>query len=133
MCAMWTDGFNAVAPHLKQRVNFAVVAQGEIGEFRSWARSRRWNNLRLISSAGSSFKTDLHFQNSKAEQFPGVSVFVKSHDNSLRHFYSASAIMKENEYRGLDLFTPVWNLLDLTPDGRGDWLPSVQYEAAVNQ
>ena len=128
MCAMWTDGFNAIAHHLKQRVNFAIVAQGEITEFRVWARRRNWYNLRLISSAGSSFKTDLHFQDSNEEQFPGVSVFMKSKDGSLRHFYSASAIMKENEYRGLDLFTPVWNFLDLTPDGRGDWHPGVQYE-----
>ena len=60
MCAMWTDGFNAIVHHLKQRVNFAIVAQGEITEFRAWARRRLWNNLRLISSAGSSFKTDLH-------------------------------------------------------------------------
>ena len=128
MCAMWTDGYNAIAPHLKQRVNFAIVAQGEITEFRAWARQRNWYNLRLVSSAGSSFKTDLHFQDSDEEQFPGVSVFVKSQDGSLRHFYSSSAIMKVNEYRGLDLLNPVWNLLDLTPDGRGDWLPSVAYE-----
>ena len=51
-----------------------------------------------------------------------------SEDGLLYHFYSASAIMAENEYRGLDLFTPVWNLLDLTPEGRGDWLPSVRYD-----
>ena len=127
MCAMWTDGFNAIVHHLKQRVNFAIVAQGEITEFRAWARQRHWNNLRLISSAGSLFKTDLQFQNSKEEQFPGVSVFVKYQDGSLRHFYSISAIMQENEYRGLDLYTPVWSLLDLTPDGRGDWFPGVQY------
>ncbi len=128
MCAMWTDGFNAIAHHLKQRVNFAIVAQGEITEFRDWARRRHWHNLRLISSAGSSFKTDLSFQDSNEEQLPGVSVFMKLDDGTLRHFYSASAIMEENEYRGLDLFTPVWNLLDLTPDGRGDWSPGVQYD-----
>jgi len=125
MCAMWTDGFNAVAHHLNQRVNFAIVAQGEITEFRAWARRRHWDNLRLVSSAGSSFKTDLNFQDSREEQFPGISVFMKSEDGSLCHFYSTSAIMEENEYRGLDLYTPVWNLLDLTPGGRGDWLPSV--------
>ncbi len=128
MCAMWTDGFNAIASHLKQRTNFAVVAQGDIIAFRAWARDRNWNHLRLVSSAGSSFKTDLHFQDSQEEQFPGVSVFVKSRNGSLCHFYSASAIMQENEYRGLDLFSPVWHLLDLVPQGRGDWLPSVRYD-----
>ena len=82
MCAMWTDGFNAIAPHLKQRVNFAIVAQGEITDFRAWARRRRWNNLRLISSAGSSFKTDLSFQDRNQEQLPGVSVFRKADESS---------------------------------------------------
>ena len=128
MCAMWTDGFNAITPHLRQRTNFAVAAQGEITAFRAWARRRDWHNLRLISSAGSSFKTDLQFQTVKEEQLPGVSVFVKHRDGSLRHFYSASAIMAENQYRGLDLLTPVWNFLDPTPEGRGDWLPGVQYD-----
>ncbi len=113
---------------MKQRLNFAIVAQGQITEFRAWARSRGWDNLRLVSSAGSSFKTDLKFQTAEEEQLPGVSVFVRSKDGLLCHFYSASAIMAENEYRGLDLFTPVWNLLDLTPEGRGDWLPSVRYD-----
>jgi predicted dithiol-disulfide oxidoreductase (DUF899 family) len=86
----------------------------------------------LISSAGSSFKTDLSFQTGKEDQLPGVSVFLKSDDGSLRHFYSVSAIMEENEYRGLDLLTPVWNFLDLTPEGRGDWFPSVQYREGQN-
>jgi predicted dithiol-disulfide oxidoreductase (DUF899 family) len=31
--------------------------------------------------------------------------------------------MKPDEYRGLDLLSPVWNLLDLTRAGRGDWMP----------
>ena len=78
-------------------------------------------------------ETDLNFQDSLEEQFPGVSVVMKSEDGSLRHFYSASAIMQESEYRGLDLYTPVWSLLDLTPDGRGDWFPSVQHDYNLSQ
>ena len=42
-------------------------------------------------------ETDLNFQDSLEEQFPGVSVFMKSEDGSLRHFFSASAIMQESE------------------------------------
>jgi len=40
----------------------------------------------------------------------------------------SESYMEENEYRGLDLLTPVWNFLDLTPEGRGDWSPGVQYK-----
>jgi predicted dithiol-disulfide oxidoreductase (DUF899 family) len=29
--------------------------------------------------------------------------------------------------RGIDLMSPVWNLLDLTPQGRGDWYAKLEY------
>jgi predicted dithiol-disulfide oxidoreductase (DUF899 family) len=31
------------------------------------------------------------------------------------------------DQRGIDLLAPVWHLLDLTPQGRGDWHPSLDY------
>ncbi len=33
----------------------------------------------------------------------------------------------EIKTRGIDLLSPVWNLLDLTPDGRGQWDTKLQY------
>jgi predicted dithiol-disulfide oxidoreductase (DUF899 family) len=29
--------------------------------------------------------------------------------------------------RGIDLLSPVWHVLDLTPQGRGDWYAELQY------
>ena len=128
MCTLWADGYNAVARHLARRINFALVAQAGIGDIRALARRRGWRDLRLLSSAGSSFKTDLGFQDADGEQYPGLSVFILGRDGGPRHFYSVSAYLKEGEYRGMDLYTPVWNLLDLTPAGRGDWMPSLDYD-----
>ena len=128
MCTLWIDGFNGVAHHLGQRVNFAVIAQVGIGELREWGRGRGWHRLRLVSSAGSNFKADLHFQDADGSQHPGISVFVRSLDGSVRHFYSSSAIMKEQINRGIDLLSPVWNIFDLTPEGRGDWNAKLSYE-----
>lgn len=127
MCSMWIDGFNNVVQHIDQNTNIAIVAQADIGLFRNLGRARGWHNLRLLSSAGSTFKTDLRFADEAGEQFPGVSVFCRAADGSPRHFYSASAMMGAGEFRGIDLLSPVWNLLDLTPEGRGDWLPSLAY------
>lgn len=31
------------------------------------------------------------------------------------------------DQRGIDLLSPVWNLLDLTPQGRDDWYPGLDY------
>ena len=90
--------------------------------------TRGWHGLRLLSSAGSTFKTDLNFQDGAGRQFPGVSVFGRAADGAPGHFYSASAIMGAGEFRGIDLLSPIWNLLDLTPTGRGEWLPSLAYD-----
>jgi predicted dithiol-disulfide oxidoreductase (DUF899 family) len=128
MCTLWVDGFNGVAHHLQQRVNFAVIAQVGIGELREWGRQRGWHRLRLVSSAGSNFKADLHYQDADGSQHPGISVFVRSPDGSVKHFYSSSAIMKEQVNRGIDLLSPVWNIFDLTPEGRGDWNAKLSYD-----
>lgn len=132
MCTMWTDGFNGVAHHIRRWAHFGIVAQAELGALRTWARKRGWRNLRLFSSAGSTLKTDLGFQNEAGEQQPGVSVFVRHEDGSLRHFYSGSAYLGDaTRYRGLDLYTPIWNLMDLLPGGRGDWLPKLEYDGGA--
>jgi predicted dithiol-disulfide oxidoreductase (DUF899 family) len=129
MCTLWVDGFNGIGHHLQQRLNFAIVAQAGIGELRKWARSRGWNKLRLISSAGTDFKTDFHFSDAAGAQWPGVSAFSRSADGSVKHFYSNSALMEDaNRTRGIDLLTPFWNILDLTPEGRKEWMPKLQYE-----
>ena len=33
------------------------------------------------------------------------------------------------EYRHNDLLDPLWNMLDLTPEGRGDFHPQLRYGA----
>ena len=128
MCTLWVDGFNGVVHHLRQRVNLAVIAQVGIGDLREWGRQRGWHGLRLVSSAGSNFKTDLHFQDADGKQDAGISVFVRSPDGSVKHFYSGAATVKEKVNRGIDLLSPVWNIFDLTPEGRGDWNAKLNYE-----
>jgi predicted dithiol-disulfide oxidoreductase (DUF899 family) len=46
----------------------------------------------------------------------------------VKHFYSNGAIMKEKVNRGIDLLSPVWNIFDLTPEGRGDWNAKLNYD-----
>ena len=131
MCTLWVDGFNGIGHHLQQRLNFAIIAEARIGELRKWARSRGWSKLRLISSAGTDFKTDFHFSDAAGAQWPGVSAFSRSPDGSVKHFYSNSALMEDaNRTRGIDLLTPFWNILDLTPEGRKEWMPKLEYGLA---
>ena len=39
MCTMWADGYDGVVPHLEQRMNFAVLVAGDVGDFAATATS----------------------------------------------------------------------------------------------
>ena len=126
MCTMWADGYDGVLPHLEQHLDFAVVVAGEVARMRAHARTRGWRNVRLLSCQGSTMKRDLAMETPDGAQRAGVSVFARR-DGEVRHFYTGSAILADGHYRGMDLLSPVWNFFDLLPEGRPDWMPSLDY------
>jgi predicted dithiol-disulfide oxidoreductase (DUF899 family) len=129
MCTMWVDGFNAIAPHLNQNADLAIVAASSIAALREHGRRRAWNNLRLLSAGSSTFKLDLGSEDEEGNQDSRVSVFTKGRDGAVRHFYTGSPHLDERAHeRGIDLLCPTWHLLDLTPQGRGDWYSSLSYD-----
>lgn len=123
MCSMWVDGLDGVAHHLEDRVALAVVARAPLAKLRDWGRRRGWRRVRLLSSEGSDFNRDLGVEISPERQLPGYSVFTRDADGTVRHFYTTEGSLVERHHRAMDLFTPVWSLLDLLPSGRGDWMP----------
>ena len=128
LCTMWIDGYNAAAPHLTQNVDFAVVAAAEPAAIKTHATSRGWGNLRLLSAGDTTFKYDLGSEEADGTQTEWISVFIRSDDGTVRHVYSKGAEMADDRReRGIDLLTPVWHLLDLTPNGRPDWYPFLNY------
>lgn len=128
LCTMWIDGYNAAVPHLTQNVDFAVVAAADPAAINAHAASRGWSNLRLLSAGESTFKYDLGSEEADGTQTEWISVFTRGDDGTVRHIYSKGAQMADDRReRGIDLLSPVWNLLDLTPNGRGDWYPLLHY------
>ena len=128
MCTLWIDGFDAVAHHLEQNVDFAVAAAADPPTLRAHARARGWHRLRLLSCGDSAFKYDLGSEDEEGNQDSTVSVFTRDADGTIRHAYSAHPRMDpEFPERGIDLLSPVWNVLDLTPEGRGDWYGALEY------
>lgn len=128
MCTMWVDGFNGVARHVAQNADLAVVAAAGPVELRAHGRRRGWDHLRLLSAGESTFKLDLGSEDPEGNQFSMVSVFTRDADGAVRHFYSATpCLSEERKERGIDLLCATWNLLDLTPRGRGDWYASLSY------
>jgi predicted dithiol-disulfide oxidoreductase (DUF899 family) len=128
MCTMWIDGFNGVAHHLARNVDFAVVAAADPASLRDHARNRGWSNLRLLSAAGSRFQYDLGGEDAEGNQDSTVSVFTRDASGSIRHRYTAHPrLAGDIDQRGIDLLSPVWHVLDLTPQGRGEWFAQLDY------
>lgn len=128
MCTTWADGYDGIVPHLRRRVNFGIVIAGGLAEFRAYAAGRGWRNLRVVSAEQSSFKADLKTESAEGAQEPAVSVFVREADGSVRHSYTGGARFSVGKFRGMDLLSPLWSFLDLTPEGRGDFFPSRVYD-----
>lgn len=128
MCTLWIDGFDGVAHHLKQKTDFVIVAAADLPTLRAYARERGWHNLRLLSAGENTFKYDFASEDDEGNQDSTVSVFSRDSRGELRHFYTGRPKMAEDIHeRGIDLLCPVWNILDLTPEGRGDWYSEVNY------
>jgi predicted dithiol-disulfide oxidoreductase (DUF899 family) len=127
MCTSWADGYDGILPHLEQKARFAVFIAGDPGSFGAYARSRGWSNLRVVSAGDSDLKRRLGFETEDGAQHPGLSVFTRNDAGKIVHFYSQSAYLGEDGFRGMDLLNPLWHFLDATPEGRGDFFPSKQY------
>jgi predicted dithiol-disulfide oxidoreductase (DUF899 family) len=133
MCTHLIDGLNGVAHHLAQNVDLAIVAAADPPTLRAHARRQGWDNLRLLSAVeGGTFKYALASEDREGNQDSTISVFTRDVDGTLRHFYSAHPHMAPDiKERGLDLLSPVYNVLDLTPEGRGNWYASLEYPVKV--
>ncbi|NNL67522.1 MAG: DUF899 family protein [Myxococcales bacterium] len=127
MCTAWADGYDGILGHLEQRARFVVFVAGDAAAFEAYARSRGWKNLRVVSAGASDLKRELGFELDDGSQRPGLSVFTRNGSGELVHFYSQSADLGPDGFRGMDLLNPLWHFFDLTPEGRGDFFPSKSY------
>ncbi|EWM15462.1 DUF899 family protein [Kutzneria sp. 744] len=133
MCTMWLDGFNGVAHHIARNADFAVVAAAEPDELQRFGRERGWDQLRLLSCGDNTFKRDLRSEDEDGNQDSTISVFARDGEGEIRHHYTTRPRMGEDiQERGIDLYAPVWQLLDLTPSGRGDWYAGLDYGRLVS-
>jgi predicted dithiol-disulfide oxidoreductase (DUF899 family) len=133
MCTAWIDSFNGIAHHLAQTVDLAIVAAADPATLRAFARMRGWNRLRLLSAGESTFKYDLGSEDREGRQDSTISVFTRDTDATLRHFYSGHPwLAPDIKERGIDELNPIWNVLDLTPQGRGSFYASLDYGTKVH-
>lgn len=132
LCTSIVDGLDANAPHVSDRSGLVVVAKSPPERISELARARGWRRIRLLSSAGNSYNTDYLAEDVHGCQMPMMNVFVRR-AGELRHFWGSELLYSSSsegqDQRHVDLVWPLWNLLDLTPEGRGaGWYPKLSYD-----
>jgi len=132
MCTVWIDSFNGIAHHLAPNLDLAVVAAANPVDLRNHARKRGWNRLRLLSAGSSTFKYDLGSEDKEGNQDSAISVFTRDTEGAIRHFYTGHPWLAEDmKERGIDELNPIWNIMDLTPEGRGAFYTKLDYPEAA--
>lgn len=121
-CTSILDGLDGEAPHVEQRASLAVVAKSPMARIRDFASQRGWSQLRLVSSAGNDYQRDYHAETESGSQIPALNLFIRR-DGRIHHFWNAELLYAPQDpgqhSRHVDSIWPLWNLLDLTPEGRG--------------
>ncbi|MGW4475131.1 DUF899 family protein [Nonomuraea sp. NPDC004354] len=134
LCSMWVDGIDAVTPHLLERTAVAVMAPAGPARLAEVARRRQWRWVPLYSTRPGDLTDRLGLRAHPGDLEPVVTVYDRS-DGRVRISWQGSAMLSDpgdepyqpgdgGDARGLDLLCATWSLLDLLPQGRGDWYPS---------
>ncbi len=130
-CTAFLDQLDGAAGHAGQRVNLAVTAKAPADRILAFAAERGWRRLRTLSSAGTSFNRDYLAETADGEQQPMLNVFHRD-GNTIRHFWGSELFYAPcepgQEPRHVGTLEPLWNLFDLTPEGRGTtWNEQLTY------
>ena len=130
VCTSIIDGIDGAAPHIASRIGFAVASKAPIERFGAHAHARGWRNVRLLSTAGTTFNGDYNAEVSDDEQNAMAHVFTRR-DGKIHHFWSSEIWSVANDDglhpRHVDFMWPLWAVLDTTPGGRGAWMPDFVY------
>jgi predicted dithiol-disulfide oxidoreductase (DUF899 family) len=129
-CVALLDQLDGAAEHATQQINLAVVAKAALPRVLAFAEERGWRHRRLLSSAANSYNRDYLAETAAGEQRPMLNVFHRDGE-TIRHFWGSELFYAPwdpgQDPRHVGTLEPVWNLFDLTPEGRPDWDEQLRY------
>jgi predicted dithiol-disulfide oxidoreductase (DUF899 family) len=130
-CTALLDQLDGAAEHAGQRINFVVVAKTSLPRLLTFAEERSWRRLRPLSSAANTYNRDYHGETAGGVQRPMLNVFHRN-QRTIRHFWASELLYGptdgDQDPRHVGTIEPLWNLFDLTPEGRPtDWYEQLSY------
>ena len=130
-CTAFLDQLDGAAEHASEHINLAVVAKAPLSRVLEFARERGWRRLHLLSSRGNSYNADYFAETPDGIQRPMLTVFHRDGE-AIHHFWSSELLYAPSdpgqEPRHVGTLEPLWNLFDLTPEGRPvNWVEQFSY------
>jgi predicted dithiol-disulfide oxidoreductase (DUF899 family) len=131
-CPMCTNLLGAVegnASDIQQQMALAVVARSPIDKLIAWKKERGWRDLPLYSDLNDNFSRDYHGLLPDGSEVPALNIFTRR-DGTIRHFWAGEMTEGDpgQDPRGAPELAPLWNIIDMTPEGRDPkWYPKLDY------
>jgi len=130
MCTNFIGSFDIPLRDITQRVAFAILGRSPVARQLAFARERGWRNLKFFQVQDDDFARQYRALGTDGDEWPAMDVWVKR-DGRVYHFWAAELGGTQDpgqDPREAPDPTPLWNILDLTPAGRGtDWYPKLEY------
>ena len=124
-CTSIVDGIHSSALGVQERCAMAIVAAASPAQMKQWQDKRGWHNLPVLSGQDSDFVIRYAgFETDDPGLVSAINVFVRR-ESQIYHFWNSELVhapMANGHPRHADMTWPMWNLLDMTPEGRGDIL-----------
>jgi len=132
MCTAFLGSLDVPARDIMQRVALAVIGRSPVERQLAFARERGWRNLNFFATVTDDFPRDYRGLAPDGSEWPALDVWAKDGEGRVRHFWGSelgATADPGQDPRGAPDPTPLWNILDLTPAGRGtDWYPALDYD-----
>jgi predicted dithiol-disulfide oxidoreductase (DUF899 family) len=129
-CVALLDQLEGLVEHAEQNLNLAVVAKSPLARVLAFGSERGWRRLRLLSSAGNTYNRDYLAETAEGHQRPMLNVFHRDGD-TIRHFWGSELFYAPTDPgqdpRHVGTLEPLWNLFDLTREGRPDFDEQLSY------
>jgi predicted dithiol-disulfide oxidoreductase (DUF899 family) len=129
-CTALLDQLDGAAGHAAQHVNLAVAAKAPLQRLLTFATERGWRRLPAVLGRHH-LQRDYLAETADGSQQPMLNVFHRD-GQTIRHFWGSelfyAPVDPGQEPRHVGTIEPLWNLFDLTREGRpANWHEQFSY------
>ena len=137
------DQLDGAVERIVAPTTWPLMTKSITARLRDWAKTARVAPPASSSTASNSYDSDYfgdsvglsaavaqrqEFKQGDSRDMPNVPNVFRRDGGTIRRFLGSELLYMPpepgQEYRHNDTLDPLWNMLDLTPEGRGDFTPS---------